>query len=54
MTSSLDTLRSDMGLSDMNILAELAWPPPVKPVTYSTAGSCCTTSRKRLMRRSMA
>ena len=36
MTSSLDTLRSAaMGLSDMNIFAALACPPPVKPVTYS-------------------
>ncbi len=54
ITSSEDTLRSASGLSDMNMLAALRWPPPVKPVTYSTAGSSCTMDRKRLSRCSMA
>ena len=30
----------------MNIAPELRWPPPVKPITFSTAGSWRTISTK--------
>jgi len=47
MTSSALTLRSDFGLSAMNIEPVLMVrpppPPPMKEMACSTAGSCSTT-----------
>ncbi len=39
MIWSADSLRSDSGFSEMKTNPELVWPPPVKPTTFSTAGS---------------
>jgi hypothetical protein len=48
MTSSADSLRSLLGLSEMKTKPPLVWPPPwepppVNPTTVSTAGSACTS-----------
>ncbi len=46
ITWSTLALRSLTGFSVMNMKPELRWPPPVKPTTFSTAGSLRTISAK--------
>ena len=42
ITWSADTLRSDSGFRVANRKPELVWKPPVKPTTFSIAGSSRT------------
>src|SRR6266851_1196205 len=46
ITWSTLAFRSLTGFSVMNMKPELRWPPPVKPTTFSTAGSPRTISAK--------